>query len=200
MVPLPLPLLGTNQMIAEMGVRLWHVCSWRARWRILRCWGFAAISQLQNEGHCAAKWHSCAKIGLAAAKYPAEWSFGCEIGNFHALELRSCETAAKWGLLCWEVALVCQNWFRSCENFRREGPEAANWFRSKVSISQRLQNLADSCFSPVFALFLTRFCSERLSFNFFAIPPDFDHPKTYITSKQIRIKALKSKLKHWKQN
>ena len=25
--------------------------------------------------------------------------------------------------------------------------------------------------------------------------PDFDHPKTYITSKQIKIKALKSKLK-----
>ena len=74
---------------------------------------------LRNEVHCAAKWHSCAKMCFAAAKYPAEWSFGCEIGNFHALELRSCETAAKWGLLCWEVALVCQNWFRSCENFRR---------------------------------------------------------------------------------
>ena len=27
---------------------------------------------------------------------------------------------------------------------------------------------------------------------------NFDHPKTYITSKQIRIKALKSKLKHLK--
>ena len=38
-------------------------------------------------------------------------------------------------------------------------------------------------------------CSERLPFNFFAFSPDFDHPKTYITSKKIRIKALKSKLK-----
>ena len=28
---------------------------------------------------------------------------------------------------------------------------------------------------------------------------DFDHPKTYITSKQIRIKALKSKLKQVKK-
>ena len=36
------------------------------------------------------------------------------------------------------------------------------------------------------------------SFDFLAIPPDFNHPKTYVTSKQIRIKALKSKLKHLK--
>ena len=56
---------------------------------------FAAISQLRNEIHCVAKWHSCAKIGFAAAKYPAEWSFGCKIGNFHALELRSRFAAAK---------------------------------------------------------------------------------------------------------
>nr|CAN62947.1 hypothetical protein VITISV_017684 [Vitis vinifera] len=117
-------------------------------------WYFAAVSQLRNEVHCAAKWHSCAKMCFAAVKYPAEWSFGCEIGNFHALELRSRFAAAKWGLLCCEVALVCQNWFRSCENFRREGPEAANWFCSKVLILQRLRNLTDLCFSPVFALFL----------------------------------------------
>ena len=117
---------------------------------------------LRNEVHCAAKWHSCAKMCFAAAKYPAEWSFGCEIGNFHALELCSCFAAAKWGLLCCEVALVCQNWFRSCENFRREGLEAANWFCSKVSISQRLRNLADPCSCPVFALFSLRFRSERL--------------------------------------
>ena len=58
-------------------------------------WDFAAISQLQNEGHCAAKWHSCAKNGFAAAKHPTEWSFGYEIGNFHALELRSRFAAAK---------------------------------------------------------------------------------------------------------
>nr|CAN78700.1 hypothetical protein VITISV_041550 [Vitis vinifera] len=94
---------------------------------------FAAVSYLQNEGNCAAKWHSCAKkwfrsyeipcemelwlrnweflrfsnsqpfcscemrvtilrngtrvpkVGFAASKYPTKWSFGCEIGNFHAL-------------------------------------------------------------------------------------------------------------------
>ena len=33
------------------------------------------------------------------------------------------------------------------------------------------------------------------SFDFLAIPPDFNHSKTYITSKQSKIKALKSKLK-----
>nr|CAN61909.1 hypothetical protein VITISV_034394 [Vitis vinifera] len=138
------------------------------------------------------------KSGFAAVKSFAKWSFPYENRIFHALVVRSRFAAAKWGLLCCEVALVCQKWFHSCENFRREGPEAANWFRSKVPISQRLRNLSDPSFSPVFALFLTRFCSERLPFKFFAFSPDFDHPKTYITSKQIRIKALKSKLKHLK--
>ena len=118
------------------------------------------VSQLRNECNCAAKWHTCAKIAFAIAKYPAEWNFGCEIREFHTLSLRSRFAAAKWGLLCCEVALVCQTWFRSCENFRREGPEAANWFCSKVLISQRLRNLAGPCFSPVFALFLTRFCFD----------------------------------------
>ena len=92
------------------------------------------------------------KVGFAATKYPAKWSFGCEIGIFHVLELRSRFAAAKWGLLCCEVALVCQTWFHNCENFRREGPEAANWFRSKVPISQRLRNLAEAAKSrrPLF--------------------------------------------------
>ena len=31
-------------------------------------WSFAAVSQLRNGGSCAAKWHSCAKSGFAAAK------------------------------------------------------------------------------------------------------------------------------------
>ena len=28
-------------------------------------WWFAAVSQLRNDGHCVAKWHSCAKSGFA---------------------------------------------------------------------------------------------------------------------------------------
>ena len=42
-------------------------------------WWFEAVSQLRNESHCAAKWHSCAKIDFATAKYPTEWNFGCEM-------------------------------------------------------------------------------------------------------------------------
>ena len=80
---------------------------------------FAAISQLQNilrNGALAAKsgsfyalgFRSCKmrvtvlrngtrvpKSGFAAAKYPAKWSFGCEIGIFHVLGLRSRFVAAK---------------------------------------------------------------------------------------------------------
>ena len=33
---------------------------------------FAAVSQLRNGGSCAAKWHSCAKIGFTATKIFAE--------------------------------------------------------------------------------------------------------------------------------
>ncbi|WKA06895.1 hypothetical protein VitviT2T_024773 [Vitis vinifera] len=40
---------------------------------------FAAVSQLRNEENCAAKWHSCAKSGFAAAKHPSKWRLGCEI-------------------------------------------------------------------------------------------------------------------------
>ena len=75
-------------------------------------WDFAAISQLRNESHCAAKWHSCAKTGFAASKLLAEWDFWCEIRLYHfAMRFAT----AKWMLLCCEVALVCQTWFRSCE-------------------------------------------------------------------------------------
>ena len=40
---------------------------------------FAGVSQLQNEENCAAKWHSCAKSGFAAAKHPSKWRLGCKI-------------------------------------------------------------------------------------------------------------------------
>ena len=45
-------------------------------------WDFAAVSQLRNKGHCAVKWHSCAKSGFAASKYPAKWGFGCQKNEF----------------------------------------------------------------------------------------------------------------------
>ena len=49
------------------------------KWEFL-CFG---ISQLQNEGHCASEWHSCAKSVFAAEKSFAEWDFCCEIRFFH---------------------------------------------------------------------------------------------------------------------
>ena len=51
-----------------------------AKWRISCFGGSQPLSQLRNEGSCAAKWHLCAKFAFAAAKYPrrdfysvAEW-------------------------------------------------------------------------------------------------------------------------------
>ena len=89
--------------IAEMGVRLWHVCSWCARWRILRCGGFAAISQLRNECTRLPNGTRVPKSGFATAKYSSKWSFGCEIGIFHVLGFRNHFAAAKWGSLCCEM-------------------------------------------------------------------------------------------------
>ncbi|WJZ92827.1 hypothetical protein VitviT2T_011802 [Vitis vinifera] len=43
-----------------------------AKWRISCFGGSQPLSQLRNGGHCAAKWHSCAKLGFAAAKIFAE--------------------------------------------------------------------------------------------------------------------------------
>ena len=150
---------------------------------------FAAVKWVYG----ASKWHSCAKNGFVAAKLPAEWSFGCEIGNFHALELCSRFAAAKWGLLCCEVALVCQNQFRSCEIFCREGPKAANWLRSKVLISQRLRNLANPYFCPIFTLFSLRLTPKdflSISLQFLLI---------LIIQKPI-LHQNKLELKHWNQN
>ena len=181
----------------------WHSCakSWFRSCEIpcqmelwLRNWDFSRFGISQSFRSCEMRvtvlrnGTRVPKSGFAAKKSSAKWSFPCENGIFHALVVRSRFAAAKWGLLCCEVALVCQKLLRSCENFRREGLEAANWFCSKVMLSQRLRDLADPYSCPVFALFLLRFRSERLPFNFFAIPLDFDHPKTYITSKQIELK------------
>ena len=40
---------------------------------------FAAISQLRNEGNCAANGTRVPKIGFAAVKHPSKWRLGCEI-------------------------------------------------------------------------------------------------------------------------
>ena len=100
------------------------------------------------------------KVGFAAAKYPAKWSFGCEFGNCHALELRSCEMGA---------------------------PVLRSGTRVPKVVSQQSADFAEAAKSRK-PLFLPCFCSvfapislQKTSFNFFSIPLDFDHPKTYIT-------------------
>ena len=40
---------------------------------------FTGVSQLQNEGNCAANGTRVPKSGFAAALYPSKWCLGCEI-------------------------------------------------------------------------------------------------------------------------
>ena len=101
------------------------------------------------------------KSGFAAVKSFAKWSFPCENGIFHALVVRSRFAAAK---IFTERGLRLRTGFAAKCRFRRP--------------------LFLPCFCSVFSLF----DSERLPFNFFAFPLDFDHPKTYITSKQSELK------------
>ena len=163
-----------------------------AKLRIFTLWSFAAVSQLRNEGHCAAEWHSCAKIGFAAAKHPAKWRISCFGGSQPLSQLRnegSC--AAKWHS-CAKMGFATAKIFAETSTVLRNGLATKCRFRRGCEISQ----------TPVFPLFFAPFDFDFAPillrfffFNFFAIPLDFDHPKTYITSKQTRIKALKSKLK-----
>ena len=78
-------------------------------------WWFAAVSQLRNGSHCAAKWHSCAKIGFAASKLLAEWDFwlrNWEFSRFGASQsFRSCEMR----VTVLRNGLVCQKCFRNRE-------------------------------------------------------------------------------------
>ena len=106
-----------------------------------------------------------------------------------------------------ERMLAATKWHLCAKGvFRRGGYEVAKPFRSgylgvaKLFRSQRpfsqgpflgceiLQTIAFPCFwAPL--------DSQLPSFTSFDIPPDFDHPNTYVKSKQSKIKALKSKLK-----
>ena len=126
---------------------------------------------------------------LPNGAFPAKWRISCFGGSQSLSQLRnggSC--AAKWHS-------CAKSGFSAVKIFTERGLRLRTGFAAKC----RFRRGCEISQTPVFALFLLRFCSERLPFNFFAIPPDFDHPKTYITSKQIRIKALKSKLKQVKK-
>ena len=126
---------------------------------------FATISKLGDH------FIAISKLGgdFVAQKCPAKWSFGCEIGIFHVLGLRSRFAAAKWGLLCCEVALVCQNRLRSCENSRRELQSVAEWFGNKMLISQKFSLGCEISQSSVFTLFSLCFCSDFAPIFFLSI-------------------------------
>ena len=79
---------------------------------------------------------------------------------------------AKWGLLCCEVALVCQNRLRSCENSHRELHSVAEWFCSIVLISQRLSSACEISQSSVFPCF----CSDFFPIFFLSISLKFLPP------------------------
>ena len=123
-------------------------------------------------GAWAVKWHSCAK----------GWFRNCK--NFRRGELWGCKIISQW-----RAIFIANPWFRSRHLV------AAKSFRSRWPFSQGAilgciisQTTEISCFWASFG-------SLRPSFTSFVIPPKLDHSKTYVTSKQIKIKVLKSKLK-----
>ena len=144
----------------------------------------------------AEKWHSCAKGWFNSCETPFRMVSRLQNGGFQGVEVlqpfRSCET----GVLGCKMALMCQGGssqlrkfsqmvLGGCETISQRGGD----FHSG---SLLLRNFATHALSLLFELLLI---PNFLLSHFFDIPLDFDHPKTYITSKQIRIKALKSKLK-----
>ena len=97
-----------------------------------------------------------------------------------------------------QESIELRNDFAKDGRFRRDTLIPQRLLLGCETVSRGSANFAEAAKSRR-PLFLPCFCSERLPFNFFAIPPDFDQPKIYFTSKQIRIKALKSKLKQVKK-
>ena len=127
------------------------------------------------------------RSGTRVSKSPSQLRNTLRNGTFVAksglYHFASRFAAAKWGLLCCEVALVCQTCLRSCENSRREVQSVAEWFGNKMLISQkfffRLQNLAELCFCSVFTLFSIRFFFFQFLCNFFHLG-SFKKIKTHI--------------------
>ena len=128
------------------------------------------VSQLRNEYNCAAKWHMCAKIAFAIAKYPAEWDFCCEIWAFTASQpLRSCEMGAPVLLSGTRVP----NSPSQLRKFSQRIPKCYGmvWQQNALfaEVFFRLRNLAELCFCSVFTLFLLRFFFLSISLQF--LPP-----------------------------
>ena len=114
---------------------------------IFMLYSFAAISQLRIGGSCAAKWHSCAKLGFAVAKIFAEETN--ELRNDFAKDSRFRRDM-----------LISQRLRLSCEMVSQR---SANF--AEVAKSRRPLFLL--CFHSVFGPISLRF----LPFNFFAFYP-----------------------------
>ena len=88
-----------------------------AKWRISCFGGSQPLSQLRNGGHCAAKWHSCAKSGFAAAKIFAERAIGLRTGFAAKFQFRrGCEISQT---PVFPLFLPCFRsvWLRFCSDF-----------------------------------------------------------------------------------
>ena len=137
--------------MCPMGVRLWHVCSWCARWRILRHGDFATILQLRNECTGLQNGTRVPKGGFAAAKHPSKWRLGCKNDGSQGVEVsqpfRRCET----GVLGCKMALVCQGASSQLRKFSQRRMGSCENISQREAIFAvvlfRLQNLADHALS-----------------------------------------------------
>ena len=145
----------------------------------------------------AAKWHSYAKGWFRSCETPFKMAVRLQNGGVQGVEasqLRNGCTSLRNG------TRVLRDLFAAAKIFTEGAWRLRNHFAARIDFRSG-SLLAAKFHRPCFFLaFWAPLDSQLPSFNFFDIPLDFDHPKTYITSKQIRIKALKSKLKHWNQN
>ena len=81
------------------------------------------------------------KSGFAVTKYPAKWSFGCEIVSFYAsLPFRSCKTPCEMGLWLRNWEFLCFAAISQLQNTLRNGALAAKLgfftFWSFAAVSQ----------------------------------------------------------------
>ena len=181
--------------VAEMGVQMEQVSSLCARWRILRCGDFPTISSYGMSVRGCKMALVCQRVVLQLGNTLPNGVLVVKWRIFKAWKACSHFAAAKRVYLAAKWHLCAKGPLRSCENFRRGGWAAVKPFHSGKPFSQRLTlgcKILQAMLSPCFWAPLD---SQLPSFTSFDIPPDFDNPKTYVTSKQIKIKALKSKLK-----
>ena len=107
---------------------------------IFTLYRFAAVSQLRNGGSCAAKWHSCAKLGFAASKIFAD----------EKMELRN--DFATDGHFCKDM-LISQQLRLGWETVSQQSADFTEAAKSRRALFLL-------CFYSVFTLFLRRFRSD----------------------------------------